>query len=256
MDNNLILVEAVIYAAGKRGVTRNTILEKSGLTAGELELAIQELKIKYANNGSSGLVLNDYGDLLSISTYSKVSEKVADILMKDKQKELSGVLLETLAIIAYEQPITRSEIENIRGINCDYAINVLSSANLIYVSGIRNAPGNPREYSTTDEFLLKFELKNKFELRNIADIENRLKAMTEVAEEGVLFQMAPTDFEIKFDSSEDLIDVDDDNLGAGESDELDDGDDYVSNPSDTFDFSDEEEEADDGDELPEEPEDY
>ena len=254
MDNNVILVEAVIYAAGKRGVTRATILEKSGLTPAELEIAIHELKIKYANNGSSGLVLNDYGEMLSISTYSKVSEKVADILMKDKQKELSGVLLETLAIIAYEQPVTRSEIEEIRGVNCDYAISVLSSANLIKVAGVRNSPGNPKEYVTTDEFLLKFELKNKFELRNIADIENRLKAMTEATEASGLFQMAPTDFEIKFDSSADLVDIEDEEvLGAGESDDMDDLNDYVINPADSF-LVEEEEEEEEPDELPEEPE--
>lgn len=215
-----ILVEAVIYAAGKRGVTRETIMEKSGIDPANLELAIHGLKTKYPNDGTSGLVLNDYGESLSISTYSAVSEQVGDILLKDKQKELTGALLETLAIIAYEQPITRGEIERIRGVNSDYAINVLQVAKLIYVSGKRATLGNPKEYSTTDEFLLKFELKNIYELEEVADIHNRLKAITEACEDKPLFKEVTSDFaKLELDENVPLTEDDYDDgpsMGAGE----------------------------------------
>ncbi len=235
MDNNVqILVEGVIYAAGKRGVTRDTILEKSNIDPSELELAIYQLKQKYPNDGTSGLVLNDFGELLSISTYSKVGEQVGDILLKDKQKELTGVLLETLAIVAYEQPVTKGEIERIRGVNCDYAINVLQAAKLIYVSGKRNTLGTPREYSTTQEFLLRFQLKNIYELTESAEIQNRLKAITEACEEKSLFKEVPSDF-AKLEIDENFIKLDEEDIsdvslsmGAGElEDDLE--DDYISN---------------------------
>lgn len=229
METNVeALVEAVIYAAGKRGVRREIIMEKSGIDAGSLELAIQGLKNKYPNDGTSGLVLNDYGETLSISTYSKVSEQVGEILLKDKQKELTGALLETLAIIAYEQPITRGEIERIRGVNSDYAINVLQVAKLIYVSGRRATLGNPKEYSTTEEFLLKFELKNIYELEEIADIHNRLKAITEAVENKPLFKEVTSDFaKLELDENVPLTEEDFDegpSLGAGEDEFLDEDD--------------------------------
>lgn len=229
METNVeALVEAVIYAAGKRGVRREIIMEKSGIDAGSLELAISGLKNKYPNDGTSGLVLNDYGETLSISTYSKVSEQVGEILLKDKQKELTGALLETLAIIAYEQPITRGEIERIRGVNSDYAINVLQIAKLIYVSGKRATLGNPKEYSTTEEFLLKFELKNIYELEEIADIHNRLKAITEAVENKPLFKEVTSDFaKLELDENVPLTEEDFDvgpSLGAGEDEFLDEED--------------------------------
>lgn len=216
MDNFQILVEGVIYAAGKRGVTRDTILEKSEISPSELELAIYQLKQKYPNDGTSGLVLNDFGDLLSISTYSKVGEQVGDILLKDKQKELTGVLLETLAIIAYEQPITKGEIERMRGVNCDYAITVLQAAKLIYVSGKRNSLGNPNEYSTTQEFLLRFQLKNIYELKESADIQNRLKAIMDACDERALFKEVPSDF-AKLEIDEDFKPLEEDDFDEGPS---------------------------------------
>ncbi len=224
MDTNIQnLVEAVIYASGKRGVTRDTILEKSEIDLGTLEMAIYQLKAKYPSDGTSGLVLNDFGDLLSISTYSAVSEQVGDILLKDKQKELTGVLLETLAIIAYEQPVTKGEIERMRGVNCDYAINVLQSAKLIYVSGRRNALGNPKEYCTTNEFLLRFQLKNIYELKESTDIHNRLVAITENLDQTTLFKEVASDF-AKLEIDDTLLNLDDDSsfddgpaVGAGES---------------------------------------
>lgn len=229
MDNNTILVEAVIYAAGKRGVTRDTIVERSGLTAEEVEYAIYAIREKYPNDGTSGLVFNDCGDHLSISTYGKIGDRVADILLKDKQKELSDTLLETLAIIAYQAPITRAEIEEIRGRSCDYAISVLLSAGLIYVSGKRNTVGSPREYSTTDEFLLRFELNSIYELKDKTNINNKLDAVRAQVEKENLFKEIPDDYEqlimsedIEDSDDEEEIEDDDYSLGAGESDFLDD----------------------------------
>ncbi len=226
MDNNSILVEAVIYAAGKRGVTRDTIIERSGLSPEEVEYAIYAIRDKYPNDGTSGVVFNEYGDLLSISTYGKLGDKVGDILLKDKQKELSDTLLETLAIIAYQGPITRAEIEDIRGRSCDYAISVLMSAGLIYVSGKRNTVGNPREYSTTDEFLLRFELNSIYELKDKTNINNKLDAVKAQVEKENLFQEVPDDYEdmISTDDIEILSEEDESEslLGAGEADDLDD----------------------------------
>lgn len=226
MDNNTILVEAVIYSAGKRGVTRDTIIERSGLSPEEVEYAIYAIREKYPNDGTSGIVFNDYGDLLSISTYGKIGDKVADILLKDKQKELSDTLLETLAIIAYQGPITRAEIEDIRGRSCDYAISVLMSAGLIYVSGKRSTVGNPREYSTTDEFLLRFELNSIYELKDKTNINNKLDAVRAQVEKENLFQELPDDYEqtLLSEEAEFISEEDDDEslLGAGEADTLDD----------------------------------
>lgn len=87
-----------------------------------------------------------------------------------KKNRLSRALLETLAIIAYRQPVTRADVEAIRGVSVSYAFENLLERRLIKVAGIAEAPGRPRLYRTTDEFLMHFGIKNLKELPSLEEL--------------------------------------------------------------------------------------
>ena len=89
----------------------------------------------------------------------------------EKPPRLSGPLLETLAVVAYRQPVTRGQIEAVRGVNCDAVIEALAARSLIAVTGRRETPGRPLEYGTTQEFLDLFTLRSLDELPPLPDTE-------------------------------------------------------------------------------------
>ncbi len=89
-----------------------------------------------------------------------------------KTNRLSKALLETLAVIAYKQPVTRAEVEAIRGVSVSYAFDQLQEKRLIKISGIADLPGRPKLYRTTDEFLVTFGLKNLKELPSLDELRN------------------------------------------------------------------------------------
>ncbi|HDP34638.1 MAG TPA: SMC-Scp complex subunit ScpB [Candidatus Hydrogenedentes bacterium] len=87
-----------------------------------------------------------------------------------KSNRLSKALLETLAVIAYKQPVTRAEVESIRGVSVSYAFDQLQERRLIKVVGIADLPGRPKLYRTTDEFLVSFGLKSLKELPSLEEL--------------------------------------------------------------------------------------
>jgi segregation and condensation protein B len=179
-----VLVEGMIFAAGKSGVEYKFVLEKvPALDKSDLQNIIDELKVKYPDDGTSGVVLYDFGKVLSFVTHTSIGEQLAEALKRKKQKELSTALLEVLAIIAYQQPITKAEVEQIReGRNCDYAIGALCEANLIEVKGRKDTLGRPKLYGTTQNFLERFELKSIRSLPSKHEIEERIKIISLEAE--------------------------------------------------------------------------
>ena len=173
MKKLMQVVEAIVFASGSP-IKRDEILAKlpEPVSRKELNAAILELEKKYS--GDSGIVLEVFDESLQFASNSAYGEIVAEVLQPVKEKELTKILLEVLAIIAYQQPITRSEIEDIRGVSADYAINVLTRVNLITPCGIKQAPGKPVLYGTTDEFLKRFELRSLDDLPDYGEVMHRL----------------------------------------------------------------------------------
>ena len=104
---------------------------------------------------------------------------MAEVLKPLKERELSRSLLEVMAIVAYKQPVTRLEIDDIRSANSDYAITMLLKANLITVVGRKDAIGRPLLYGTTDDFLVKFQLGDLSELPSVKEVQERIKVIEE-----------------------------------------------------------------------------
>lgn len=96
---------------------------------------------------------------------------------QNEARKLSGAALETLAIIAYKQPITKAEIENIRGVNCDYSVNKLLDKELIAMKGKKDAPGKPVLYGTSDKFMDHFGLNSIRDLPQLKDLRSEMNTI-------------------------------------------------------------------------------
>jgi len=155
MENLSKIIEGILFVSGEP-VSFLDISEKLEVEKEEVEKAIVELQnYKRDNNdGVQVLIFNEKAQLCSNKDYA---ESISVVLNPIKEKMLTKIVLEVCGIIAYKQPITRLEIENIRGgANCDYAITTLLENNIIEVVGRKDAVGKPLLFGTTDVFLKKF----------------------------------------------------------------------------------------------------
>lgn len=170
-------IEAILFASGK-AVAIADIAEKLEVTEGEVKKALKELREHYGDEG--GIVLLEFNKKAQLGSNPKYKEGVASVLNPIREKELTRTILETAAIIAYKQPITRTEIELLRGVNSDYAVNALLELKLIYPCGRKDAVGRPVLFATTDEFLKRFKLHS---LDELPDYETLMAAITRSSDE-------------------------------------------------------------------------
>lgn len=112
-----------------------------------------------------------------MATNPDYKEPVASVLNPIREKEFTRTILECAAIIAYKQPITRSELETVRGVNSDYAVTTLLNLDMIEPCGRKDAPGKPVLYATTDNFLKRFKLKS---LAELPDYDELMKKIAEL----------------------------------------------------------------------------
>lgn len=116
------VVESILFVAGE-AVNENDIISKLEIKKEELEEAIETLSFKYSS--PSGIILKRFNNHLQLATCPDYVEDISLVLNPIRERALSKSTIETLSIIAYKQPITRLEIEEIRGVSCDYAVNIL-----------------------------------------------------------------------------------------------------------------------------------
>ena len=155
-------VEAVLFVAEKP-VSRSELARVVGATPRQLDAALGELRLAFEE---TGLRLQHDGDEWQIVTAPEMASFVAAYLGADRLR-VSPASLETLAVIAYRQPITRAEVEAVRGVNCDQTIYTLMSRRLIEERGRKEAPGRPILYGTTWEFLECFGLSSLDQLPTV-----------------------------------------------------------------------------------------
>ena len=129
-----------------------------------------ELKDDYDNN-ERGMTLMELEDSFQMCTKASMYEYLIKIAKTPRKYTISDTMLETLSIIAYKQPITRVEIEKVRGVSCDHAINRLLEFGLIAELGRKDAPGRPLLFGTTEEFLRTFGVKSLEELPELSSVQ-------------------------------------------------------------------------------------
>ena len=164
MDNQnyKAIIESILFTMGE-AVELSKIAAAIELDKNETKRLLDEL-IKDYESADRGIAIMELDGSYQMCTKPEMYEYLIRIAKQPKHRALTDVLLETLSIIAYKQPITRVEIEKIRGVSCDHAVNKLLEYNLIQELGRLDAPGKPLLFGTTEEFLRSFGVHSIDEL--------------------------------------------------------------------------------------------
>ncbi len=168
------VIEGVLFVAGE-GVDVDEFKSKYEMNDREFNKCLDILKQKY--NKDSGINIIQYKNKIQFCSNPSIVESISEILNPIRERSLTKAALETVAIIAYKQPITRLDIENIRGANSDYAIQLLQSNNLIEVVGRKDTVGKPLLFGTTENFLKRFELPSIDSLPNYNELLDRIRVI-------------------------------------------------------------------------------
>lgn len=147
----------------------------------EVRQAIEQIKVKYANP-QLAISLEELGGGYQFLTKKKYHQVVNQLLAQRSKKKLSQAAMETLAIIAYRQPITKLEIEQIRGVNCDYTIQRLLEKELISIAGKDDTVGRPLLYVTSTLFMDYFGINSVAELPQLKDFATEQNTIGDVTE--------------------------------------------------------------------------
>jgi segregation and condensation protein B len=164
------VVEALIFVSDEP-VPVKLLAEVLEEDRESIEAAVEELKNEY-DNRESGLQVREVGGGWQIATRTELHEEVRKYLKTRPSAKLSLASLETLAVIAYKQPVTVPEILEIRGVQSASAIKTLLEKRLIVTKGHKETVGRPMQYGTSKEFLVQFGLKDLSELPSIEDFED------------------------------------------------------------------------------------
>lgn len=170
------IIVSVLFVNGE-GIDIDYLAEKLQISRKKIDKEIEELKNKFRDD--SGLHLISYKNKIQFTSNPKYSECIMEVLNPIKEKQITRTALETLAIICYKQPITKTEIEDLRGSSSDYALAILLRNNLITVLGRKDAVGKPLLYGTTEEFLKRFELQDLNELPDYDAILDKISVIKE-----------------------------------------------------------------------------
>ncbi len=179
MEKLTNIIEAILFASGE-AVPIELLREKLEITKKEVDESIRQLDKKYT--GNCGIRLLQFNHKLQLATNPDYKELIATTLMPIREKEFTKTILECAAIVAYKQPITRSELESIRGINSDYAVSTLLSLDMVAPCGRKDAPGRPVLYQTTDNFLKRFKLKSLSDLPDYEELMQKIAQLSAVEE--------------------------------------------------------------------------
>ena len=163
------LIEAVLYLEGEP-LDEPALSRISGLSREQVEKALEQLRARYAE-ADSGLELSHIGGGIIISPKKVYWDDLKTRYGKKNESRLSRAAMETLSIIAYSQPVTRAEVEAIRGVQADNMIRLLLEKDLIREMGKKDIPGKPVQYGTTREFLKIFRLGSIADLPKLNESE-------------------------------------------------------------------------------------
>ena len=175
------VVEALIFASDdpiSENEIINSIKEIDGneieITKDDIENTVDELNKSYEANGN-GFAIQKIAHGFVFATKPDHAKYVGFLSSEKSKRRLSQAALETLAIIAYKQPVTKPELESIRGVNSDYTLNTLLEKNLVTIAGRAETVGRPLLYKTTDEFLKYFGLRTINDLPKPREIDEIMK---------------------------------------------------------------------------------
>lgn len=163
------VIEAILFTMGESvEVSRlAAVIEEDVKTTKGI---LKEMEEQYAQE-ERGISLTWFEDSVQLCTKAQMYEYLIKIAKAPRKMSLTDTVLETLSIIAYKQPVTRAEIEKVRGVSCDHAINKLLEYDLVTELGRLDAPGRPLLFGTTEQFLRCFGVKSLEELPELSPVQ-------------------------------------------------------------------------------------
>ena len=165
------IVEGLLYMVGDDGLKVEQLASVIDKSIEDSEAILNSIQSKYSNE-NFGIELVNYGKTYKFITKQEVAPYIQALFHTSKPNTLSQSALETLAIIAYKQPITRVEIEELRGVGADMMLRNLQARNLIRDAGRSDAPGKPILYEVTEEFMDSFKLYTLNELPDLPEFNS------------------------------------------------------------------------------------
>lgn len=174
-------IEAILFTMGV-SVEASRLAEALEIEKAQVTEAVKQMKERYEEE-DRGIRILELEDAYQLCTKTEYYEYLIRIAKQPKKYALTDVLLETLSIVAYKQPVTRLEIEKIRGVKCDHPINKLLEYGLIEEVGRLDAPGRPILFGTTEDFLRSFGVSSVSELPQMSP--EQVEEFKEEAEEEI-----------------------------------------------------------------------
>lgn len=178
-------IEAILFTMGE-SVEVSKLAEVIGENVRTTKKILEEMQQKYEEE-NRGIMLAWFDDSVQLCTKPDMYEYLIQIAKNPRKMTLTDTVIETLSIIAYKQPVTRMDIERIRGVSCDHAINKLLEYDLITELGRLDAPGRPLLFGTTEQFLRCFGVKSLEELPELNPVQ--LEEFKQQAQEEVQLQL-------------------------------------------------------------------
>lgn len=166
--NKLAILEGALFIVGEEGLTINQVIELLDISLTDAKELLEKLVTTYEEN-QRGITLALYGDRFKLTTKPEHKEYYQKLIETQNERELSNASLETLVVIAYNEPITRIKIDELRGVASAHVVRKLVAEDLIEVAGREDTPGKPKLYKTTTNFLDYFGLTSLDELPEVKD---------------------------------------------------------------------------------------
>ena len=185
IDDPQALIESIMFAAGYP-MKYEKLASVIGITPSEVKKHVAEIAERYNGDGSHGIMVLLFPETCQFCTKEQYAPYIKEALGIKRGGNLSASSMEVLAIIAYNQPVTRTFVDLVRGVDSNYAMNSLIDKALIEATGRLDAPGRPMLYSTTDKFLRVFglsSLKDLPEVEMLRPTEEQMAIISENAEE-------------------------------------------------------------------------
>lgn len=179
------VIEAVLFSMGE-SVSLNQLAELIEETPGETKKIVYDMRTQM-EEGNRGVTIMELDNSFQMCTKVELYDYLIQLTKSTRKYVMSDTVLETLSIIAYKQPVTKLDIEKIRGVSCDHAVNRLIEFNLVKELGRLDAPGRPLLFGTTEQFLRSFGVKSLDELPELNPVQ--LEEFKEQAEQEIQLQL-------------------------------------------------------------------
>lgn len=174
-ENCKTILEGLLFLVGDEGLCAQQLVEVLEMEEAEIDTLLDEMMQAYLEDEDRAIEMVHFGGRYKFVSKECIHPYAEKLFASTKMATLSQAALETLAIIAYKQPITRAEIEEIRGVGCDMMVRKLLARSLIKECGRSDAPGRPFLYEVTPEFMDSFKLESLKELPELPDLKADLE---------------------------------------------------------------------------------